>query len=158
MSKITPCLWFNGEAEDAASLYVSLFPDSALGSIGRYGENMPFPAGTAMMVEYTLSGQRFQALNGGPQYRHSEAMSLSVACETQAEVDHYWNGLITGGGAEGQCGWLKDKFGVSWQVVPKALGDIMSRGNGAGKSRAMQAMLGMRKLDIAALEAAYAGE
>lgn len=158
MSKITPCLWFNGEAEAAAKLYVSLCEDAAIGNVSRYGEGMPFPAGTAMMVEFMLFRQPFQALNGGPQYQHSEAISLSVACETQAEVDHYWQALTAHGGAESMCGWCKDRFGVSWQIVPRVLGDIMTRADKAAVGRAMAAMMGMKKLDIAALEAAYAGD
>ncbi|WP_295585528.1 VOC family protein [uncultured Lamprocystis sp.] len=157
MSKIAPCLWFNGEAEAAAALYVSLFPDASVAAVSRYGEGMPFPAGTAMMVEFTLAGQRFQALNGGPQFPHTAAISLSVDCATQAELDHFWQGLTADGGAPGQCGWLKDRFGVSWQIVPMALGEIMTRDDVAGKARALQAMMGMTKLDICALEAAYAG-
>ena len=157
MSKITPCLWFNGEAEAAAKLYVSLFPDAVIGNVSRYGEAMPFPAGTAMMVEFSLAGQNFQALNGGPQYTHTEAISMSVACETQDEVDHYWQALTAHGGAESRCGWLKDRFGLSWQIVPAALGDIMLRADKVAVGRAMGAMMGMRKLNIAALEAAYAG-
>lgn len=158
MSKIAPCLWFNGEAEDAANLYVSLFADAAITALSRYGEGAPFPAGTALMVEFTLAGQRFQALNGGPQFPHSEAISLSVNCADQAEVDYFWNGLIADGGAPGQCGWLKDRFGVSWQIVPTALGEILTRSDQAGCARAMAAMMTMTKLDIAALEAAYAGD
>jgi predicted 3-demethylubiquinone-9 3-methyltransferase (glyoxalase superfamily) len=157
MSKITPCLWFNGEAETAAKLYVSLCEDATIGAVSRYGDGMPFPAGTAMMVEFTLFGQPFQALNGGPQYQHSEAISLSVACETQAEVDHYWQALTAHGGAESMCGWCKDRFGVSWQIVPRVLGDIMTRDDKAAVGRAMGAMMGMKKLNIAELEAAYAG-
>lgn len=155
MSRITPCLWFNGEAEAAANLYVSLFPDAAIGTLSRYGQGMPFPAGTAMMVEFSLAGQRFQALNGGPQYTHSEAISLSVSCKNAAEVDHYWNALTADGGAESQCGWLKDKFGVSWQIVPEVLGALMT---GPNAGAVVQAMMGMRKLDIAALEAAARGQ
>jgi predicted 3-demethylubiquinone-9 3-methyltransferase (glyoxalase superfamily) len=158
MSKIAPCLWFNGEAEEAARFYVSLFPDASVGAVSRYGDGTPFPAGTAMMVEFRLAGQRFQALNGGPQFPHTEAISLSVDCETQAEVDRFWNALTANGGAPSRCGWLKDRFGVSWQVVPKALGEIMTRDDVAGKGRAMRALMGMTKLDVAALEAAYDGE
>lgn len=157
MSKITPCLWFNGEAEDAANLYVSLFPDSAIGGISRYGENMPMPAGTAMLVEFTLAGQSFQGLNGGPQFPHSEAISMSISCADQAEVDHYWNGLLANGGSESMCGWLKDRFGVSWQVVPRRMIELQMEG-GAGVGRMMQRMMTMRKLDIAPLEAAFLGE
>lgn len=158
MSKIKPCLWFNGEAEDAALLYTSLFADGAMGSINRYGEGAPFPAGTAMMVEFTLAGQSFQALNGGPQFPHSEAISLSVSCEDQAEVDRYWDGLIAGGGRESQCGWLVDRFGVSWQIVPTVLGRLASRGDGAATGRMFGAMMAMKRLDVAALERAYRGE
>jgi predicted 3-demethylubiquinone-9 3-methyltransferase (glyoxalase superfamily) len=158
MSKIAPCLWFNGDAEEAAHFYTSLFPDASVRAVSRYGEGAPFPAGTAMMVEFTLAGQRFQALNGGPQFPHTEAISLSVNCETQAEVDHFWNALTAGSGAPGRCGWLEDRFGVSWQVVPKALGEIMTRDDRAGRGRAMQALMEMTKLDVAMLEAAYAGD
>lgn len=154
MSKITPCLWFNGTGEEAAQLYVSLFSDSAITSVGRYGEGMPFPAGTAMMVDFTLAGQSFQALNGGPQFPHSEAISMSVLCEDQAEVDHYWNAL-TEGGAESRCGWLKDRFGVSWQIVPACLGRLSRLGDPAATGRMMMAMMGMAKMDVAALEKAY---
>jgi predicted 3-demethylubiquinone-9 3-methyltransferase (glyoxalase superfamily) len=156
MSKIKPCLWFNGEAEDAANFYVALFPDSRLDEIGRYGEGMPFPAGTALMVEFTLAGQGFQALNGGPQFKHSEAISLSITVADQAELDHYWHGLIADTGSPSMCGWLKDKYGVSWQVVPRALVDLQKAG-GAGVGRMMQKMMTMKKLDIAALEAAFVG-
>jgi predicted 3-demethylubiquinone-9 3-methyltransferase (glyoxalase superfamily) len=157
-SKIAPCLWFNGEAEDAANFYVSLFPDSRIDRISRYdGETrfpVPFPKGTALMVEFTLSGQRFQALNGGPQYRHSEAMSLSVSCRDAKEVDHYWSGLTANGGSEGPCGWLKDRFGVSWQVVPEGLGTLLSDPDPRRVDRALQAMFKMKKLDLAAMRAA----
>lgn len=156
MSKITPCLWFNGEAEQAARFYTSLFKESSIDGIGRYGEGMPFPAGTAIMVEFTLAGQSFQALNGGPQFHFTEAISMSVLCFGQAEVDHYWNAL-TEGGSESQCGWLKDRFGVSWQIVPDVLGRLQKQGDPVATGRMMQAMLKMRKMDVAALEAAYNG-
>ena len=154
MANIAPCLWFNGEAEDAARLYVSLFPNSTVVAVSRWGEGAPFPAGTALMVEFSLAGQRFQALNGGPQYKHSEAMSLSISCNDAAEVDYYWNALTSGGGAEGRCGWLKDRFGVSWQVVPDGLGKLISDPDKGRAGRAMQAMMTMRKLDLAAIRAA----
>jgi len=154
MTRITPCLWFNGEAEDAAALYVSLFPNSTIGSVARYGEGQPFPAGTALMVEFTLDGQRHQALNGGPQFPHSEAISLSVSCKDAAEVDHYWNGLLQGGGKESRCGWLKDRFGVSWQIVPEGLGALLGDPDPAKRKKAMAAMMGMSKLDLAAMRAA----
>ena len=158
MSKIAPCLWFNGEAEDAANFYVSLFQDAAILGVSRYGSKGPFPAGTALMVEFTLFGQRFQALNGGPQYQFTEAVSLSVSCKDAAEVDRCWSGLVADGGEEGRCGWLKDRFGVSWQVVPEGLGALLSDPDPMRAGRAAQAMMGMRKLDLAAMRAAMEGE
>lgn len=156
MSKISPCLWFNGDAEEAARFYTSLFADSAIGSISRYGEGMPFPAGTVLLVEFTLFGQSFQALNGGPQFPFTEAISLSVRCADQAEVDRIWTAL-TEGGTPGPCGWLKDRFGVSWQVVPEALVRLQNAGDPVRTARMMGAMMTMSRLDIAALERAYAG-
>jgi len=158
MSSITNCLWFDGQAEEAAEFYVSVFPDSAVSAVSRYGEGAPFPAGTALTVEFQLNGTPYQGLNGGPQFTFNESISFSISCADQAEVDYYWDKLTADGGSEGQCGWLKDKFGVSWQVVPQALGSIMSGDDAAGVGRAMQAFMGMRKFDIAALEAAYRGE
>ena len=158
MSSITNCLWFDGQAEEAAEFYVSVFPDSSVTAVSRYGEGAPFPAGTALTVEFQLNGTPYQGLNGGPHYTFNEAISFSIRCADQAEVDYYWDKLTADGGSEGQCGWLKDKFGVSWQVVPQALGSIMSRDDAAGVGRAMQAFMGMQKFDIAALEAAYRGE
>lgn len=157
MSKITPCLWFNGEAEQAARFYTSLFKESSIDGIGRYGEGMPFPAGTAMMVEFTLADQSFQALNGGPQFHFTEAISMSVRCADQAEVDYFWDALTKGGSAS-QCGWLKDRFGVSWQIVPEALGRLQEQGDPVATGRMMQALMAMSKLDVAALERAYRGE
>jgi predicted 3-demethylubiquinone-9 3-methyltransferase (glyoxalase superfamily) len=162
ISKVAPCLWFNGEAEDAANFYVSLFPDSRIESVSRYSEATAavpasFPKGTALMVEFTLAGQRFQALNGGPQFSHSEAISLSISCRDAQEVDHYWNALTANGGAEGPCGWLKDRFGVSWQVVPDGLGELLSDRDSGRAGRALQAMLGMKKLDLAAMRNAADG-
>ncbi len=154
MSKISPCLWFNGQAEAAANFYVALIADSAILSVSRYGEGAPFPAGTALMVEFALAGATYQALNGGPQYAHSEAISLSVSCDDQAEVDRIWDALTAGGGAEGQCGWCKDRFGISWQVVPAGLGGLLSDPDPGRAGRAMQAMMGMSKLDLAAMRAA----
>lgn len=158
MSSITNCLWFDGQAEEAAEFYVSVFPDSSVTAVSRYGEGAPFPAGTALTVEFQLNGTPYQGLNGGPHYTFNEAISFSISCADQAEVDYYWDKLTADGGSEGQCGWLKDKFGVSWQVVPQALGSIMSGDDAAGVGRAMQAFMGMQKFDIAALEAAYRGE
>ena len=158
MSKIAPCLWFNGEAEEAASFYVSLFPDAAIVNISRYGGGAPFPAGTALMVEFHLAGQRFQALNGGPHFHFSEAVSFSITCKDAAEVDHYWSALTAHGGQESQCGWLKDRYGVSWQVVPAGLGDVLGDPDPARAGRAVRAMMGMKKLDLAAMRAAAAGD
>ncbi len=157
MSKIAPCLWFNGQAEEAANFYVSLFPEAAIGNISRYGAGAPFPAGTALMVEFTLAGQRFQALNGGPQFTLSEAVSLSISARDAAEVDHFWSALTADGGAESRCGWLRDRFGVSWQVVPQGLGAVLGDPDPARAGRAMRAMMGMKKLDIAAMRAAADG-
>ncbi len=156
MPTITPCLWFDGTAEAAAEHYLSLFPDSRIDSVSRYGGGAPFPAGTAMLVQFTLAGRGFQALNGGPHFRFTEAISLSVPCADQAEYDHYWFGLGDGG-RPGRCGWLHDRFGVSWQIVPEMFGTLFKRGDGAATGRMMAAMMGMSRLDIAALELAYAG-
>ena len=157
-TKIAPCLWFDGQAEAAANLYVSLFPESAIVSVSRYGENAQFPLGTALVVEFTLAGQRFQALNGGPHYRLTEAISFSIACKDAAEVDHYWNGLLAEGGEEGRCGWLKDRFGVSWQVIPDGLGAVLSDADSGRAGRAMQAMMSMKKLDLSRMRAAADGD
>jgi len=158
MSKIAPCLWFNGQAEEAARFYVSIFADGAIGAISRYGQGAPFPAGTALMVEFELAGQRFQALNGGPQFAHSEAISLSIRAKDEDEVDRYWTALTAQGGTEGRCGWLKDRYGVSWQVVPDGLGALLSDPDPLRARRAMQAMMQMRKLDLTAMRAAAAGD
>ena len=158
MSRIAPCLWFNGQAEEAAAFYVSLFPDSSIVAVSRYGANAPFPVGTALLVEFRLFGQRFQALNGGPEFAFSEAVSLSVSCKDAGEVDRYWDGLLADGGEEGRCGWLKDRFGVSWQVVPDGLGALLSGPDPARAGRAAKAMMGMRKLDLSAIRAAAEAE
>ncbi len=154
---ITPCLWFNGQAEEAAKFYVSLFSDSAIGAVSRYGTGSRFPEGTAVMVEFTLRGQRFQALNGGPEYSFTPAISLSIACKDAAEVDHFWTSLTVDGGEESRCGWLKDRFGVSWQVVPDGLGALLSGPDSGRNARAFQAMMKMKKLDLAAMRAAADG-
>lgn len=157
MSKLATCLWFDGQAEEAARLYTSLFPDSGIGAISRYGEGAPFPAGTALVVEFTLLGQRLQALNGGPQYRFSEAVSLAVDCADQREVDTYWDALTADGGEPGPCGWLKDRYGLSWQIVPGAFTRMMEEGDADQVARMMTAMQGMQKLDVARLERAFRG-
>ena len=154
MSKIAPCLWFNGQAEEAANFYVSLFENSEISNISRWGKVGPFPEGTALMVEFCLAGQRYQALNGGPQFQHSEAISLSVSAKDSAEVDRLWNDLIADGGSEGRCGWLKDRFGVSWQIVPDGLAKLLSDSDPARAKGAMDAMLSMSKLDIEAMKIA----
>ena len=156
MPRITPNLWFDSEAKDAAEFYVSIFPNSEITDVSTYGEAGPGPAGTVLSVSFSLDGQPYTGINGGPQFTFSEAISLSIACADQREVDHYWNRLVDGG-EESQCGWLKDRYGLSWQVVPAALGELLSDPDPDRAARAMRAMLGMRKLDVAALRAAADG-
>lgn len=158
MSGIAPCLWFDGRAEEAARFYVSIFPDSSIGGISHYGESMHMPAGTVLLVDFTLRGQPFQALNAGPEFRFSEAISFSVDCADQAEIDRYWEALTSGGGEPGPCSWLKDRFGVSWQIVPWAVLRMQKEGSPEQVSRMMAALMKMGKLDVAALEAAFNGE
>ncbi|MDX3911663.1 MAG: VOC family protein [Sphingobium sp.] len=157
MTKIKPCLWFDREAEEAATFYTGLFPGGAITALSRYGEGMPVPAGTVMLVEFSILGQDFQALNGGPHFTFTEAISMSVSCADQAEVDRYWDALIADGGRAVQCGWLKDRFGLSWQIVPEMMTRLQVQG-GPGVDRMMHAMMKMVKLDIQALERAYAGD
>ncbi|MCW3061695.1 MAG: 3-demethylubiquinone-9 3-methyltransferase [Capsulimonas sp.] len=152
--KITPFLWFDDKAEEAVNFYVSIFKNSKITSLSRYGEGGPGPAGQVMVMSFELDGVEFQALNGGPHYKFTPAISLSIDCADQAEVDHFWSKL-TEGGEEVQCGWLTDKFGVSWQVVPKALGELMSGPDPVKSQNVMKAMMQMVKLDVAALQAAY---
>ena len=152
-AKVATCLWFDGNAEEAAGFYTSLIPDSRITSIMRL-----HPDGPALIVGFTLGGAPFQALNGGPQYKFSEATSISVTTAGQEETDRLWAALMAGGGSESQCAWLKDRFGLSWQIVPEALPRLLGSPDRAAAGRAMQAMLGMRKIDIAALEAAFRGE
>ncbi|MEU9732991.1 VOC family protein [Streptomyces sp. NPDC048002] len=154
----TTCLWFDDEAEEAAHYYVSIFKNSGIGKIAHYPEGAPRPAGTVLTVEFTANGHRFLALNGGPEFKFNEAVSFMIFCENQEEIDHYWTGLTEGGGEPGPCGWLKDRYGVSWQVVPDTLEAMTTDPDPAKAARATQAMLSMGKLDIAALEKAYAGE
>lgn len=153
MQKITPCLWFDTEAEEAAEFYTSLFEDSKVLEVSHYGEAGPRPAGTVLMVSFVLQGMEFQALNGGPEFPFTEAVSLSVSVSGQEEVDRLWAAL-TEGGVESQCGWLKDRYGLSWQIVPTELTDLLADPDAGRAERAMRAMLGMRKIDIAAVEAA----
>lgn len=148
--KITPFLWFDANAEDAANYYVSVFKDAKIVSINRYGEGMPFPKGTAMVVNFELNGQHFTALNGGARYAgFRETISFVIHCEDQQEVDYYWEQLSADGGQTQACGWLKDKFGLSWQIVPKGLGTLMS---GKNSDKVAQALMGMIKIDIATLQ------
>jgi predicted 3-demethylubiquinone-9 3-methyltransferase (glyoxalase superfamily) len=153
MQKITPCLWFDTEGEAAAEFYTSVFPNSRVLEVSRYGDENPSRAGSALTVEFELDGTHFTALNGGPQFTFDEAISFQVSCDGQDEVDYYWD-TLTAGGEESQCGWLKDKFGVSWQIVPTALIELLADPDPDRAQRAMQAMLGMKKIDIAAVEAA----
>lgn len=157
MQKITTFLWFDHQAEEAANFYVSIFKNSKVNQVARYGDAGPGPKGTAMTVTFTLEGQDFIALNGGPLFKFTEAISLLVDCETQQEVDTLWSKLTADGGREDQCGWLKDKYGLSWQIIPSALRRTVGGSDTAGAGRAMQAMLKMRKIDVKALEDAYAG-
>ncbi len=156
--KITTFLWFNQEAEEAANFYVSLFKDSKILSVSRYGDAGPGPKGSAMVVEFQLAGQRFQALNGGPIFKFTEAISLMVDCESQEEVDMLWSKMTADGGQESRCGWLKDKYGLSWQIIPTRFMQLMQDKDPKRTQRVMQAMLTMKKFDIARLEEAYAQE
>ncbi len=158
MQKITPFLWFDTNAEAAAEFYVSIFKNSKILNVSRYGDAGPGPKGSVMVVNFQLAGQEFTALNGGPLFKFSEAFSLVVNCETQKELDEYWSKLTSGGGQESQCGWLKDKFGFSWQIVPTELGKLMSAKDPAKVNRVMQALLQMKKLDIAKLQQAAEGK
>jgi predicted 3-demethylubiquinone-9 3-methyltransferase (glyoxalase superfamily) len=153
----TTCLWFDGQAEGAANYYASIFRNSKLGRVVRYTEAGPGAAGTVVTVEFELNGQRFVAVNGGPEFTFNESVSFQIHCDDQDEVDYYW-AKLTEGGQEVQCGWLKDKYGVSWQVVPTVLPDLISDPDPEKAKRATEAMLSMIKLDIAALQKAYAGE
>jgi|SRR6185503_9159196 len=152
MPKPTPFLWFDSQAEEAAKFYTSIFPNSKIGTIARYGASGPGPAGSVMTVAFDLDGQSFTALNAGPHFKFNEAISFVVACRTQDEIDQYWSGLSAGGGSEGQCGWLKDKYGLSWQIVPANIAELTK--DPARANRVMQAVLGMKKLDMAELERA----
>ena len=156
MTGITPCLWFDTEGEEAAKFYTSLFPSSRIVHTSYYGSAGPRPEGTVMTVSFELDGQEFLALNGGPEFTFNEAVSFQVSCETQEEVDRYWSALAEGG-EEGPCGWLKDRFGLSWQIVPTALPRLLGDPDREKAQRVMAAMLEMRKLDIAGLERAAAG-
>ena len=153
MPDITPCLWFDNQGEEAATFYTSVFPNSKITEVTRYGDAGPGPVGSVMTVSFVLDGREFLALNGGPEFTFSEAISFQIDCHSQEEVDHYWSRLSEGG-HEDQCGWVKDKYGLSWQVVPSVLPQLLARSDPETAQRVMKVMLGMKKLDIAALEAA----
>ena len=157
MPQITPNLWFDTEAEEAAEFYCSIFPNSKITFVSRYTEAGPRPAGTVMTVSFVLDGQEFTGINGGPEFTFNEAVSFLINCADQDEVDYYWEKL-TAGGAEVQCGWLRDRYGVSWQVVPAGFEEIFGSGDPERATRAMKAMFGMKKLDLAALQAAADGD
>jgi len=158
MPKITSCLWFDTEAEEAARFYVSIFPNSNIGKVSRYPEGLPGDrAGQVLTVEFELDGTPFTGLNGGPQFKFDEAISFQIEVEDQAELDRYWDALLADGGQESQCGWLRDRFGLSWQVVPRQLPALMGGPDLAAANRVAAAMMQMVKLDIAKLEAAAAG-
>ena len=161
VQKITPCLWFDTEAEAAANHYVSIFKNSKIVKIGRYGkegkEVHGKAAGSVMAVEFEIEGQKFVGLNGGPQFKFSEAISFQIYCDDQAEIDHYWNGLVAGGGEESMCGWLKDKYGLSWQVAPTRLVELMTGPDLVKAKRVAEAMFKMRKIDLATIEEAARG-
>ncbi len=156
MQKITPCLWFDTQAEEAANFYTSIFKNSRILEVSRFGEGAPRPADMVMTVSFVLDGQELIALNGGPEFTFDEAISLQVYCESQDEVDELWSKLTEGGGEESQCGWLKDKYGLSWQIIPTRLMELLNDPDPARSQRAMQAMLQMRKIDIPTLEEAAA--
>ncbi|HEV2422618.1 MAG TPA: VOC family protein [Candidatus Acidoferrales bacterium] len=158
MQKITPFLWYDNQAEEAAKFYTSIFKNSKMGTVRRYGEAGPGPKGSAMTVEFQIEGQDFVALNGGPHYQFTPAISLFVKCETQAEVDDLWEKLLSGGGKPNRCGWLQDKFGVSWQVIPTALGKLMGDPDPQKSGRVVRAMLQMEKINIEGLKRAYEGK
>jgi predicted 3-demethylubiquinone-9 3-methyltransferase (glyoxalase superfamily) len=158
MANIAPCLWFDDRIEEAVTFYVSLFPNSKILNKSAYDDAGPMEKGKVMVMTFELDGVEFMALNGGPKFKFTEAVSFLVKCESQAEVDRYWNTLIADGGAESMCGWLKDRFGLSWQIVPNALGRLMGDKDKEKANRVMQAMLKMQKIDIAELQRAYDGK
>src|ERR1700738_4676013 len=159
MSKISPCLWFDGEAEEAAKFYVSLLPDSRIEKVQKNTVDSPAgKAGSVLVVEFTLAGQRYMALNGGTRVEYTHAISFKIDCADQAEVDRLWEGLSSNGGSVERCGWLKDRYGVSWQIVPTALGQYLGGPDRAGAQRAVQAVVELVELDIAALKKAYEGK
>jgi predicted 3-demethylubiquinone-9 3-methyltransferase (glyoxalase superfamily) len=157
MQKITPFLWFDGKAEEAANFYVSIFKNSKINHVSRYGDAGPGPKGSVMIVSFQVEGQSFTALNGGPQYKFTPAISLFVNCEDQSEVDHLWEKLSNGGATQ-QCGWLTDKYGVTWQIIPKALMELMQDKDPVKSQRVFKAMMKMNKIEVEDLKKAYRGE
>jgi predicted 3-demethylubiquinone-9 3-methyltransferase (glyoxalase superfamily) len=155
MQKIHPALWFNNNAEEAVKFYTSIFKNSKILATTHYGKNQPMPEGAVLTIDFQIEGQELQALNAGPEFKFTEAISLVVNCDTQAEIDKYWDALTAGGGEESVCGWLKDKYGLSWQIVPSALAGWMQSADPARSQRVMDALLKMVKLDIKTLQAAY---
>ena len=155
--KITPNLWFDTEAEEAAEFYCSIFPNSRIVGVSHYNDAVPSKSGMVVTVEWELNGQRFTGINGGPQFKFDEAVSFSISCDDQDEVDYYWERLTDGGGEEGPCGWLKDRFGLSWQVIPKGMDEFVGNADSEKSQRAMKAMLGMRKIDVEELRRAAEG-
>ena len=159
MDKISPCLWFDANAEEAARFYTAIFPESRIDSIDRSpGETPSGPKDSVLTVNFTLAGRSYIGLNGGPDFKFNEAISLSIDCDDQAEVDRYWTALLADGGEESVCGWLRDRFGLSWQVIPRRLPEMLKSADRAAAARALEAMLKMVKIDVATLERAYAGE
>ena len=158
MQQIVPFLWFSNQAEEAVAFYTSVFKNSKIITTSYYGEGGPMPAGTALVVDFELNGMRMNALNGGPAYKFTPAISLYIKCDTQEEIDYYWEKLLSGGGREDQCGWLSDKYGLSWQVAPPLLGELLQDKDKAKANRVMQAMMKMIKIDIQKLKDAYDGE
>ena len=158
MSKISPCLWFDGKAEEAAEFYTSILPDSHVDKVHRAAADNPStPEGAVLTVDFTLGGQQFMGLNGGPDFQFNEAISFSIDCEDQAEVDRLWDALVEGGGEHSVCGWLQDRYGVSWQVIPRKLPELLNGPDREGAARAMKAMMEMAKIDVAKLQEAYDG-
>lgn len=158
MQKITPFLWFDNQAEEAMNFYTSIFKNSKVKTVSRYGDAGPGPKGTVMVAKFELEGQEFMVLNGGPRFKFTQAVSFVVNCTSQQEVDELWEKLLAGGGAEDACGWLRDKYGLSWQIIPTALGEMMSDPDKQKAGRAMQAMLKMKKIDIAEMRRAFDGK
>ena len=158
MSKITPCLWFDGQAEEAANFYVTLVPDSRVDNVVRSpADNPSTPKGAVLVVEFTLAGQKYSGLNGGPQFPFTEAVSFQIRCDDQAEVDRIWNAILESGGEASQCGWIRDRWGLSWQIIPQEMLDMLASDDRPGAERAMKAMLQMGKLEVATLREAFEG-